>query len=72
MLFRNLIGCSAPDILALFTSGQKQNGFPFLPVTVEQIFVTTRQKKRSGCCNIDENRIEQCFAAHIVHSCQQY
>ena len=25
-------------------------------------------KKRSGCCNIDENRIEQCFAAHIVHS----
>jgi hypothetical protein len=29
-------------------------------------------KKRSGCCNIDENRIEQCFAADIVHSCQQY
>jgi hypothetical protein len=29
-------------------------------------------KKRSGCCNTDENRIEQCFAAHIVHSCQQY
>jgi hypothetical protein len=28
--------------------------------------------KGSGCCNIDENRIEQCFAAHIVHSCQQY
>jgi hypothetical protein len=21
---------------------------------------------------VDENRIEQCFAAHIVHSCQQY
>jgi hypothetical protein len=20
----------------------------------------------------DENRIEQCFAAHIVHGCQQY
>jgi hypothetical protein len=29
-------------------------------------------KKRSGWCNTDENRIEQCFAAHIVHSCQQY
>jgi hypothetical protein len=29
-------------------------------------------KKRSGCCNTDENRIEQCFAAHIVHSYQQY
>jgi hypothetical protein len=29
-------------------------------------------KKRSGCCNTDENRVEQCFAAHIVHSCQQY
>jgi hypothetical protein len=28
--------------------------------------------KRSGCCNTDENRIEQCLAAHIVHSCQQY
>jgi hypothetical protein len=32
----NLIGCSAPDILALFTSGRKQNGFP---VTDEQMFV---------------------------------
>ena len=21
---------------------------------------------------VDENRIEQCFAANIVHSCQQY
>jgi hypothetical protein len=31
-----------------------------------------KKKNRSGCCNIDENRIEQCFAAHIVHSCQQY
>ena len=29
-------------------------------------------KKRSGSCNVDENRIEQCFVAHIVHSCQQY
>jgi hypothetical protein len=29
-------------------------------------------RKRSGCCNTDENRIEQCFAAHIVHGCQQY
>jgi hypothetical protein len=29
-------------------------------------------KKRSGWCNTDENRIEQCFAAHIVHSWQQY
>jgi hypothetical protein len=25
----NLIGSSVPDILALFTSGQKQNGFLF-------------------------------------------
>jgi hypothetical protein len=33
--------------------------------------ITTRVK-RSGCCNNDENRTEQCFAAHIVHSCQQY
>ena len=33
---------------------------------------TIHGKKRSGCCNTDENRIEQCFAAHIVHSCQQY
>ena len=24
-----LIGCSVPNIIALFTSGQKQNGFPF-------------------------------------------
>ena len=24
-------------------------------------------QKRSGCCNVDENRIEQCLAAHIVH-----
>jgi hypothetical protein len=31
----------------------------------------TTREKRSGCCNSDENRIEQCFAAHIVHSCQQ-
>jgi hypothetical protein len=23
-------------------------------------------EKRSGCRNTDENRIEQCFAAHIV------
>ena len=36
-----------------------------------RVFATTR-KKRSGCCNTDENRIQQCFAAHIVHSCQQY
>jgi hypothetical protein len=33
---------------------------------------TYTAKKRSGWCNIDENRTEQCFAAHIVHSCQQY
>jgi hypothetical protein len=26
-LDRDLIGCSAPDMLGLFTSGQKQNGF---------------------------------------------
>ena len=32
----------------------------------------TGSLQHSGCCNIDENRIEQCFAAHIVHSCQQY
>jgi hypothetical protein len=37
-----------------------------------QIWLPLHGKKRSGCCNIDENRIEQCFAAHIVHSCQQY
>ena len=31
-----------------------------------------RIKKRTTCCSIIANRIEQCFAAHIVHSCQQY
>jgi hypothetical protein len=36
------------------------------------VFSRVHGKKRSGWCNTDENRIEQCFAAHIVHSCQQY
>jgi hypothetical protein len=38
----------------------------------ESVKIVYTAKKRSGWCNIDENRIEQCFAAHIVHSCQQY
>jgi hypothetical protein len=38
--FRNLIGCSALDILALFTSGQEQNVFLFCAgYTDEQIFL---------------------------------
>ncbi len=28
-------------------------------------------ENRTICRYVDANRIEQCFAAHIVHSCQQ-
>ena len=30
------------------------------------------QQKMNNLVSVDVNRIEQCFAAHIVHSCQQY
>ena len=30
------------------------------------------QQKMNNLFRVDEIRIEQCFAAHIVHSCQQY
>jgi hypothetical protein len=35
-------------------------------------YLHTRKNAQVDAINTDENRIEQCFAAHIVHSCQQY
>ena len=36
------------------------------------VYLYVHSKKRTTCCNIVANRIEQCFTAHIAHSCQQY
>ena len=32
----------------------------------------SQQKMNNLCVNVDKDRIEQCFAAHIVQCCQQY
>ena len=35
-------------------------------------FIKKLHDKKTNCLRLAKNRIEQCFAAHIVQKCQQY
>jgi hypothetical protein len=68
-----------------FPRPARKNGHPVLSSRfLSRVFVITisshlkpvlhytRKNAQVDAIPADENRIEQCFAAHIVHSCQQY
>ena len=38
----------------------------------QKAILPTQLKNDQAVAIVDENRIEQSFVAHIVHSCQQY
>ena len=55
-------------MLKLFVSGMFEEGAYQTEKVQWLIAYYTRQKTPSPLLN----RIEQCFAAHVVHTCQQY